>query len=175
MPLKGSFFHSSFKSFKPHIDLTSKSLVTGLPGRTSLTVETVEKTAVVTPEVRVDLNLSNLFRAPETSISPAEALSGIINFRNLSPNKNLIKIVHPKFKSTHSLLTIQCNEESIFQYHELKFTQKIIPRLFDSLVLTCCCFYTADNADKQNFIVFKPQRLGEEKSLAPVNESMSQQ
>ena len=53
--------------------------------------------------------------------------------------------------------------------------KKIIPRLFDSLVLMCCCFYTADNADKQNFIVFKPQRLGEEKSLAPVNESMSQQ
>ena len=56
-----------------------------------------------------------------------------------------------------------------------RFTQKIIPWLFDSLVLMCCCFYTADNADKQNFIVFKPQRLGEEKSLAPVNESMSQQ
>ena len=56
-----------------------------------------------------------------------------------------------------------------------RFAQKIIPRLFDSLVLMCCCFYTADNADKQNFIVFKPQPLGEEKSLAPVNESMSQQ
>ena len=91
-----SMAHLSETSSRPHFDLTSKSLVTGLPGRTSLTVETVEKTAVVTPEVRVDLNLSNLFRAPETSISPAEALSGIINFRNLSPNKNLIKNCTPQ-------------------------------------------------------------------------------
>ena len=108
---------------RPHIDLTSKSLVTGLPGRTSLTVETVEKTAVVTPEVRVDLNLSNLFRAPETSISPAEALSGIITFPNLS--QNFYNKYTPNVETRHSLVTIQCNEESVFQNpDELKFTQK---------------------------------------------------
>ena len=66
---------------------TSYSLVTGFPGKTSLMVETVEKTVEETEDCKVDLNLFNtsMFICFDYSVFKSAAdwqVSQVVKFEN---------------------------------------------------------------------------------------------